>query len=390
MSQAWRHRLLGVAAVLVIAGLAAATAGSFAQVFTPSVDVAVLTDRSGLLLDPGSDVTVRGIVVGQVRRVEPDGDEARLAVALDPDMVDTVPADSTANITAPTVFGAKYVDLSPGTAAPIAAGDTLRAGSVSTEGNTVLGGLYTLLSSVDVAQLNSALGALSTALDGRGRQLGETAVQFDRYLSDLQPSLPALTRDLREGGAVADNLADAAPDLLRVLDNLSVTSGTLVDERPALNGVLRDLVVASDDTRGLLEENGDSLVETLDTLAPTSAFAARYSPMFPCLFASANQVRKDLEPALGGYYPGLNTFTTLQLGSKGYRYPDDLPRIDDSVGPTCFGGPLHQKPGDTPFPHVNFDDGISAYDRNPRNTTEVQNDPLPILLFGDAGRELGR
>jgi phospholipid/cholesterol/gamma-HCH transport system substrate-binding protein len=324
--------------------------------------------------------------------VEADGDGAVLKVALSPDMVDRIPADVTAEIAAPTVFGAKYVALNAPAGPvdrPIAAGAVITADTVSVEANTLLNGLLTLLGNVDVAHLNSALGAISTSLNGRGNQLGELGVQLNDYLTKFNPSLPALGRDLSGTADVANNLADVAPDLLAVLDNLSVTSSTVVDERPALNGLLSDLITVGTDTRTLLEQNEGSLRDSLSTLRPTSALLARYSVIYPCLFASVNEFQRDIEPVIGGQLPGIHIFTSLMAGSAGYRYPENLPKIDTSAPPSCYGGPLHKTVNDKTFPYVRVDDGSPTYtDRD--DDVAVAQDPLPVLLFGDSAKGLTR
>jgi phospholipid/cholesterol/gamma-HCH transport system substrate-binding protein len=390
MSAAVRHRLLGLTAVGVLVALGLLTVLAFRQTFTPVVMAQVETERAGLLMAEGSDVTLRGIVVGKVRDVRSDGPNAVLDVAFDPAMTDLVPASVTASIAAPTVFGAKYIQLdapaNPG-AARIAEGAVLRAGAVSTEANTVLGGLNTLLTHVDVAQLNSGLGALSTTLNGRGRQLGDLAVQLNRFLTDFNPHLPALQKDAAAGADVANTLADAAPDLLRVLDNLSTTSGTFVDEQPALDTLLTDLTQVANDSRTLLADNEAPLGEALHTLRPTSGFLGRYSAMFPCLFASVNQLRKDFEPVVGGDYPGIHTFTSFLPGSAGYTEAD-LPKTAENVSPSCAGGPVNLDPSSPAYPHVNFDDGTAVFDK--RDDSLTVGDPLPVVLFGEAGRGSGR
>jgi phospholipid/cholesterol/gamma-HCH transport system substrate-binding protein len=395
-----RYPLLGLAVVGVVALLVFGTVASFTQMFTPSVDVLVRTDRSGLLMDPGADVSLRGLSVGSVRSVEPDGTQALLRVALDPDRVARIPSGVTASIVAPTVFGAKYVQLDPPAAgigssiqAPsrhVTAGSVIEAGTVATEANNVLSGLFDLLDRVDVAQLNSGLGALSTTLNGRGQQLGELLVQLHRFLDEFNPSLPALRRDVSGIADVMSNLADVAPDLLAVLDNASITSKTLVDEKPALTTMLTDLLSTANNSRALLEENGPALQDTLSTLTPTSSLLARYSPMFPCLFATSNQLRRDIEPAIGGEFPGIHTFTSFQPGIAGYHDPGDLPEIVDTSRPSCFGGPIGLRPGDDPYPHVSFDDGSQTFKGGRTDDFSPQPDPLPVVLFGDAARELGR
>lgn len=385
-----RNKLTGALGIGVIAALAAGTVASYQQVFTPSVDVVVEAERSGLLLDPGADVTLRGIVVGRVREVRTDGDAVRLAVAVDPQYAERIPADVSASIGTPTLFGPKFVqlDVPGGGAGPaIDEGSVIRTTEHPTEANTLLDNLETVLTRVDVTGLNSALGALSTSLDGRGAELGERLVQFNGYLEELNPSLPDLTRDLRGVADVTGIYADATPDLLATLGNASVTSTTLVEEEPALDHLMASLTTVSRNARDLLDDDGDELVEALDTLRPTTDLLHEYAPMLPCLFATTNEMRKAIEPAIGGNLPGISTHTEVYPAYRGYRYPDDLPKTDGTIGPRCLGGPLRLDPTYATPPRVQLRDGTTVFDGDsdrPRPTTDL----LPILLFGDAAREI--
>jgi phospholipid/cholesterol/gamma-HCH transport system substrate-binding protein len=214
-------------------------------------------------------------------------------------------------------------------------------------------------------------------LRGRGEQTGQLLAQLDAYLRALNPSVPTLDKDLAAGADVADTVADVAPDLVGVLDNLAVTSTTLVDKRSAIPVLLSSLLTVSRDGRTLLADTEDPLRDALATLQPTTALLARYSPLFPCLFASTNQLRGDLENLFGGQYPGFHTFTSLLPGAQGYRYPRDLPQVGVRTAPSCFGGPL--APADAPFPHVVFTDGWRGFVPSDQ-VTVVPGSPLPDPL----------
>ncbi|HEY2202889.1 MAG TPA: MCE family protein [Pseudonocardia sp.] len=387
-----RRGLLGVLVVVVAVALAGGIVGGYAKVFTPVVDVSVRADRSGLLMDPGAAVAMRGVTVGEVRAIRPDadGEHAVLEVALEPRQAAHIPADAVADIVVPTLLGPKYVELrAPARAGPgrIGEGARIPTASVSTEVNSVLANLNALLGTVDAAKLNSALGALSTSLQGRGERDGQTLAQLNGYLRALNPSLPTLDRDLATGADVAGIYADLSPDLVRVADNLAVTSTTLTVTRAAIPPLLSVTTRTAADGRTLLADNGGALREALGTLRPTAALLARYSPMFPCLLASSNQLRIDLEKVMGGQYPGLHSFTSLLPAQQGYRYPRDLPKVAARTGPSCFGGPL--APADAPFPHVRFDDGWTGFVPSDQVTVAPGSplpNPLPRPLRGGAPR----
>lgn len=361
-STARRERLLGVSLIVAVLALVGGIVAAYQQVFVSFIPVSLQADRSGLLMSPGADVTVRGVTVGKVRGVRLVGEHADLDLGIYPDKVGYVPDNSRAVIAAPTVFGPKFVDLqvparpSP---TPIGPGAVLALAGIPPESNDVLDNLNKLLVSIDPAKLNSALGALSTALQGKGDHLGQLVVQADGYLRDLNPSVSTLGRDFAEAASVSEVYAKAAPDLVRLLNNAAVTSATLSDERSAIPSLLAGIIDVSHDSVNLLDDNSEGLERTARRLRPTTEMLADFSPMFPCLFASINEQRIDLQKAMGYQYPGLHILATLLPGSEPYKYPRDLPQFVPPTPPSCYGGPLALS--ETPSPHVIFGDGTNGF-----------------------------
>ncbi len=54
---------------------------------------------------------------------------------------------------------------------------------------------------------------------GRGEAMGQSLSDFDAVLKKIEPSLPNLTGDIEAMAAVSKAYGDAAPDLLRTVDN---------------------------------------------------------------------------------------------------------------------------------------------------------------------------
>ncbi len=103
------------------------------------------------------------------------GDGAELQLDMDPSMMSKIPANATVEIDSTTVFGAKFVnfvvpeDPSPQSLQP---GTVISADSVTVEFNTLFQHLTEVLDQVQPEKLNATLGALSSALRGRGEDLG--------------------------------------------------------------------------------------------------------------------------------------------------------------------------------------------------------------------------
>lgn len=372
-------KLLGLALVAAVIGSVVLVVQSYYNKLSPEVRATVLSDRAGLGMIPDAAVSLRGVNVGRVRGVELRGDKAAITVGFEPDKIKFIPADVSAEITQPTLFGAKYIDLvtpAQPTSARLAEGQTIPTTAQVTEGNTVLDHLASVLTKVDVPKLNSGLGALSTALQGRGDKLGNVIVQVDTYLKDFNPSLPKLNDDLASLADVTNIYADFVPDLVSTLDNVAVTTGTVVDRKDELRTLFHDTVESADAARKLLEDNRKDLHRALSLLDPVTGLLAAYAPGFPCLFATTNQYRIDFENLVGGVVPGVRTLSEFLPASDGYRYPRDLPKVGAiRTPPSCFGGPID--PADIPTPRVRFDDGWGGFTTTDALTLDIPR-PMPI------------
>jgi phospholipid/cholesterol/gamma-HCH transport system substrate-binding protein len=385
-----RHRrrilgLLGLGLVLTVVALAALT---YAQVFTPVVTVEVVGDRSGLLLDPQADVTSRGVNVGEVRAVEPDNGRARIRIAVYPQYAEQIPSNSLAAIDAPTVFGAKFVQLNAPVGpseGPLRDGDVIQAPEVTTEANDVFQNLMSLLTSIDPSQLNATLGAISTALQGRGDELGRFLAQLNDFLVRFNPQLPLLQRDLRSGADVANVYADAAPNILRIADNATVLSRTLQDKQAGLDALFLSFTKLGGDATTLLQQAGPPLDAATANLRPTTGLLAQYSPIFPCLFGEVNELRQSLEQVIGNEFPGVSIYTSILPSQTGYKNPADKPLVGVRNPPSCNGGPLvagQKSVGPTKIPYVPLNDGLTTVDYTRSVGSISSPEQLASTLFG--------
>ncbi len=372
-----RRRVTGAVGMLVVAAMAAGTVLAYQQVFSPAVTATVVASRAGLLMYPGADVTLYGVTIGRVTSVTPAGGQARLGIALDPAQVTHIPANVQASIAEPTVFGPKYLDLvmpAHPAAQRLQPGEVIEPTAAPTEVNTVFANLVSLLDSVHPAKLSATLGAISTALHGRGAQLGTFIAELNAYLREFNPNLPALSTDLTAAPPVLRTYAAATPSLVATLDNLHVTSGTLVHQQAQFDAFLLDLTGFSGHTRSFLAVNERGLTTTLATLAPTSALLARYSPMFGCLFASVAQFNRF------SVSDKIILHSTILPGQQGYHYPANLPVMHATTGPSCYGGPITPAQA-AHWPHIVFNDGTANFfSRN--DSLSPGSPPLAVQLFG--------
>jgi phospholipid/cholesterol/gamma-HCH transport system substrate-binding protein len=162
---------------------------------------------------------------------------------------------------------------------------------------------------------------------------------------------------------VAGTYADVAPELVRILDNAGTLSNTLQEKEAGLNALLLSVTRVSDNGHGLMDESGGKLVDTFETLRPTTGLLAYYAPEFPCVFATANRMRMGAAQVVGGQYDGIHASIAFLPGQPGYQKGLDDPKVAAKNPPTCYEVVPHG-------PHIAFDDGTTTVDFY-RKTTEV-------------------
>jgi len=352
LRQLLKRRATGLLMIGVLVGLIALTGALYNRTFADTVEVTVTAARGGLIMDPGNKVKYRGVELGRVTEVERSDRGAVLTLAIDADRAGGIPANVAAEIRASTLFGAKYVELvdaeTPSESA-LAAGDVIDATGTTREINTLFESLDHVLSTVDVAGLNSTLHTLSTALEGRGDEIARIAAELDGYLTDLEPLLPTLRRDLRALASLSDLGVQVEPALIRILDNAAVTSRTLVDEEADLDRLLVDLAILGVTGSSVLGSHTQSLVANLQQLRPTTRLLREYSSALPCFLHGLERAGELAGAGAGGTTPGLNIIATLRGQIRPYQPGVDRPQVLPGTGPVC--GPLpYLGSGDLPAP----------------------------------------
>jgi phospholipid/cholesterol/gamma-HCH transport system substrate-binding protein len=368
-----KKRLAGLLFLAVIGGLIWLTVLLYQKAFTPVVEVTLQASNAGNQLSAPADVKLRGLIVGEVREIRSTGDGAELALALDPDQVELIPANVTARLLPKTLFGEKYVDLSypqSPSSEHIEEGDVIPQDrtEVARETEEALNDLLPLLQTLKPQQLSTTLNALSTALRGRGDQLGENLELVDSYLREFNPEIDALGENFRGLADFVDNLEASRPDLLALLDNLSAINRNLVDQEQELNTFLLATTTFSEEMGSFLRDNETRLVRlAADSVAPLQLYA-KYAPEYPCLAKGLDASNSFIGDAFGGLQPGLHITLEFTEDQQGYQPEVDEPEYKDERGPRCYG--LPNPP--TPAPDINFQDGYR--DDGPPDSTQGEDD----------------
>jgi phospholipid/cholesterol/gamma-HCH transport system substrate-binding protein len=336
MAQTLRTRTLGLCFLALVVGGVWLTYAVFTQKFTSFDQVTLETSSVGLQLPDRADVKVRGVIVGQVLEQQATSGGARLTLGIQPDRIDTIPANVTGSILPKTLFGEKYVSLvvpDDQASTPIRPGAVITRTAVSTELDSVLSDLYPLLRAVQPADLNVTLNALATALEGRGEQLGSTIETADAYLKRLNPQIPALVEDLKKSVTVADTYNSVIPELSSILRNTITTTGTLEDNSAQLHALLTNVTTVSGTARDFLATNENNLIRLADINDGLLKTAARYSTEFPCLLGGLDNLGRREADAFRNYTLHI-VLETLPRQPRKYT-PADQPHFGEDRGPAC-------------------------------------------------------
>lgn len=370
-------RIAAASLTLFIVIVVALSLAMFTRAFDDRVALTVRSDRAGLVMEADAKVRSRGVEIGNVTEIRQEFDGATIEIEVDPAALEAIPADSHVNIRSNTIFGAKSIDFIPtaGTdGAPLREGTVVEASNVTEEVNTLFQDLTDLLEAVEPEKLNSTLGAIAGAVDGRGEQVGQTITDLNAYLEEINPQIETLQRDLAKGSRVANLYADVTPELMRLLDSGTDVGTNIVNNQARFEQTLAAAIGTGETGKRLLAENGDELVKTLSDLRATVSLVSEYHPMLTCLIVGLNQGVEGAMPAFGGKdQPGLVFKAGFQQGVRAYEYPKDLPKVNASTGPNCYGLPFPDKNTHAPF--VVTDTGSNPVEGMPNVFTE-RTDPL--------------
>jgi phospholipid/cholesterol/gamma-HCH transport system substrate-binding protein len=414
-----RNKLVAVAVLAVSALVLALVYLQFRGDFTPKTTLTMLSSRAGLVMDPGSKVTYNGVPIGRVADISEITRDGRPAAKFTLDVfqkyIPLIPANVDVNIVATTVFGNKYVSLTaPNNPAPqhITGHDVIDASSVTTEFNTVFQTLTSIAEKVDPVKLNLTLGAAAEALTGLGDKFGESLVNGNAILDEINPRMPQIHHDIKKLAELGDTYANAAPDLFAFLNNAITTVRTLNAQQKEMDAALLAAVGFGNTGTDIFTRSSPYLVRGAADLVSTTQLLDTYSPELFCAIRNFH----DTAPAAAATQGGngysligngrllslagllLNPIAGIPLAVSGvgglagllggstnpYVYPDNLPRTNAHGGPG--GAPGCWQPITRnlwPAPYLVMDTGNSIV---PYNHIEVGS---PYAIDFVWGRQMG-
>jgi phospholipid/cholesterol/gamma-HCH transport system substrate-binding protein len=336
--RAWVY-LEGVVMLLVGALVLVLVYRQFRGDFTPKTVLTIVASRAGLVMEPGSKVTYNGVEIGRVAgvsEIERDGRPAAMLVLdVNPRYITLIPANVVVSIEAATLFGNKYVSM----ASPkdpqqrISSHDVIDARSVTTEFNTLFETITLIAEKVDPIELNATLSALAQALNGLGGKFGESIVNGNHILAQLNPRMPQLRYDVRRLADLAEVYSSASPDLWGFLQNAVITARTLTGQQHDLDAALLAAVGVGNTGEDIFARGGPYLARGAADLVPTAALLDAYSPELFCMIRNFHDAAPGVANAVGGNGYSLAAAGSIIGAPNPYVYPDNLPRVNARGGP---------------------------------------------------------
>ena len=343
----------GILVVVLVATVVLCMA-FFYRAFNSYVPVTLTSDRSGLMLEPGGSVKLRGVDVGDVEAISGGAQPVSLKLRIDTDQIKYIPANVEAQIKATSAFGNKFVELIyPDNPSPkrLSAGEVLHSRNVATEVNTVFQNLVDLLHQVDPSKVNAVLSTLADGLRGQGQRIGEAITDANQVLQAVNSRADTLRQDWRALGDFSDTYSAAAQNILKTLDAASTISTTVTDHAQSLNALLLNVTGLAHTGIDTIGHNENSLVRAINILEPTTNLLLKYNPEYTCLLVGTKQFLDKIGYSFAGGANGYSLITdsAVMFGEDPYVYPDNLPIVAAKGGP---GG----KPGcgSLPDPAKNY------------------------------------
>ncbi len=337
------YKLGGLIFVLLCVVIVVLVLLQFRGTFEPKTELTMMSDRSGLSMDPGSKVTYNGVEIGRVGDVTEvtvgDTPKAKITLDVNPKYIHLIPQNVDAKIQATTVFGNKYMSFtSPKNPVKqrITSGDVIDVSHVTTEFNTLFETLMSVSEKVDPIKLNQTLTATAQALQGLGDRFGQSIINGNQILDDINPQMPQIRRDNQLLADLGEMYADAAPDLF---DGLSAQRGhhrahpqrAAGQHRPGADGLdrvrqhrrrhLRARRPVPDPRRRGPDPHAQQL---LDEYSPGVVL---HHPQLP------RRRAEDRGFAWRQRLLAEHALARSRFAGNAYVYPDNLPRVNAKGGP---------------------------------------------------------
>jgi phospholipid/cholesterol/gamma-HCH transport system substrate-binding protein len=223
---------------------------------------AYFTEAGGLI--PGAAVQVAGYRVGQVESIGIDGPHVVVAFNIDKDI--TVGDRTEATIKTKSLLGAKILEVDP-------RGDGTQSQPIPVERTTppyqlpdALGDLTATISGLDTDQLSESLSVLSNTFKDTPPDLQAAVQGIGRFSQTLGARDGELRNLLANAKKATGVLADRSDEVAGLITNTNALLVQLQSQSGALDQISGSIATVTQQIKGLINENRDTLRPALDKL----------------------------------------------------------------------------------------------------------------------------
>jgi virulence factor Mce-like protein len=290
-------RMLAVVLAVVLAATGVVVVVKVADgAFSGSYALSGYFTSSGEGLNPGAEVTYRGVQVGRVTAIALADGRARITMAIDHGF--KVPDDASATLLPINVFGADNIAFTfPSAPAGDPVGDlgpgsTIAHTTVSPDIEDLFAAADPLLSKIDAPDLSTIVDNLAQGSEGEG---------------------PTIASAVDEGVKLANFLDNTLPEQLTALDSLSGFTAALAPTASSFNSI----AAASNVALPALNAQAAAYQKLLATLSPfaenLAPFLAAYHPDIATLLSAGDNVARVIltqQSQIGQVVSGLAVYLT--------------------------------------------------------------------------------
>ena len=304
--------------------------------------VAQFPDSGGIFA--GAEVDYRGVNVGQVHSLvlSDTGVDVHLDIEKN---YDQIPADAMAVVANRSAVGEQYVDLQPQSdQAPYLKQDSTIAPEhteIPISTRTLLTNLSNTVESVDKNALRTTVHELGLAFGGTGKDLQQIIDTGNAFIKDANDNFDTTTALIRDSNTVLKGQADSARYIKNFARDLSLFSGTLAANDPALRAVIDRGSETANQLRTFLEQNKVDLGELINELRITGDVVVKHLDgvrqvlvLYPYVVEGGfTVVSKSPDTGLYDAHFGMITTNDPPVCHHGYEGTNQRPPQDGSNAP---------------------------------------------------------
>lgn len=235
--------------------------------------VAYFDNTNGLFV--GDDVVILGVKVGQIDKIEPQPQRAKVSFWVDRKY--SVPTDADAVILSPKLITSRAIQLTPA----YTGGPRLGDGAVIPESRTAVPvefddlrlELQKLAESLqptqpgDVSPLGAFINTTADNLRGQGQRIRDAVIKLSQAISAVGDHSNDTFATVKNLSTLVSALHDSA-DLMRQLNvNLAAVTSLFANDPNEVAKAVTDLNTAINDVTGFVADNREALGTTSDKLA---------------------------------------------------------------------------------------------------------------------------